>query len=118
MNPWDTLTNEKREQTRQLFIDMLPYYGRISVYELDKVFINANIESCLRIALAGKQVMLAHTELTPEEAIFSDDHFSALLQEAWREAMDEGDKRFLNSHLQEAAECFRMGFMMADLPEM
>jgi len=117
MNHWDNLSEEKKAEHRQLLQDMIPYYDRIAVYSIDKEFINANLEQCLRVAIAGKQVMLKHTELTPEEAIFSDTHFQALIGEAWNEEFSHEDKLFLNNNLQKAAECFRMGFMMADLPE-
>lgn len=117
MNHWDNLSEEKKAEHRQLLQDMIPYYDRIAVYSLDKEFINANLEPCLRLALAGKQVMLNHTELTPEEAIFSDTHFQMLIAEAWNNEFSQEDKLFLNDNLQKAAECFRMGFMMADLPE-
>lgn len=118
MNPWDQLSEEKRKQTQQLLEDMLPYYGRIAVYDVDKQFITEHMEQCLRLALAGKETILTHKDLTPEAAIFSDEHFSQLLQEAWASVLSNEDKHFLNDHLQQAAECFRMGFMMADLPEM
>lgn len=117
MNIFDTLSEEARKQQMQLFDDVLPYYSRIAVYDPDKAFIAANKEQCLRLALAGKQVMLAHSDVKPEEAIFSDELFSAYIAEAWSNYFSDADKLFLNNHLQEAAECFRMGFMMADLPE-
>lgn len=117
MIPYDNLNEAGRAQQMQLFDDMLPYYSRIAVYDPDKEFINANKVQCLRLALAGKHVMLSHKEVTPEQAIFSDELFSTFIAEAWSSCMSDDDKRFLNDHLQEAAECFRMGFMMADLPE-
>lgn len=117
MIPFDSLNETGRKQQMQLFDDVLPYYSRIAVYDPDKEFINANKVQCLRLALAGKQVMLSHKEVTPEQAIFSDELFSAFIAEAWSNCLSDEDKRFLNDHLQEAAECFRMGFMMADLPE-
>ena len=54
----------------------------------------------------------------PEDAIFSDELFQSYVSEAWIKLMDDEDKLFHNAHLTEAAECFRMGFMLADLPEM
>jgi len=118
MNLWDNLSEEKKAENKQFLQEMIPYYDRIAVYDIDREFINANLEQCLRIALAGKQIMLKHTEITPEEAIFSDSHFQAMIREAWNEVFSNDDKLFLNDNLQHAAECFRMGFMMADLPEL
>ena len=118
-NPWALLSDSQRQQQRQLLMDMLPYYQKIAVYDPDKVFIEANMESCLRIALAGKAVMKQHAaDVKPEDAIFSDELFRAYIGEAWTSFFDREDQLFLNAHLTEAAECFRMGFMLADLPEM
>lgn len=117
MNTYDTLTIEEISRQRQLFQDMIPYYGRISVYNMDKAFIEEHMDKCLRMALAGKQVILNHPSITPEDAIFSSEIFAQLIQEAWGNAFSTEDKHFLNDNLQNAAECFRMGFMMADLPE-
>lgn len=118
MNSYDSMTQEELARQRQLFQDMIPYYGRISVYDMDKSFIDGHLEQCLRMALAGKQAIQTHPDLKPENAIFSDESFSMLIQEAWSNIFTEEDKHFLNDNLQNAAECFRMGFMMADLPEL
>ena len=118
-NPWTTLSEPQQKQQRQLLMDMLPYYQKISVYDADKTFIEANLVACLRIAMAGKAIMKQHsTTVKPEDAIFSDKLFQTYFSEAWNTLMDDEDKLFLNAHLTEAAECFRMGFMLADLPEM
>ena len=106
------------EQFEQLFDDMLPYYSRIAVYDPDKAFISNHKEQCLRIVLAGKEAILAHCDIKPEDAIFSDELFSSLISYAWQNLFNETDRLFLNQNLRQAAECFRMGFMMADLPEM
>jgi len=118
MNPYDNLPEVAKSQMSQLFDDVLPYYSRIAVYDPDKTFISANKVQCLRLALTGKEVMLSHADVKPVEAIFSDQLFSEYIAEAWAKYLADEDKLFLNNHLQEAAECFRMGFMMADLPEM
>ena len=118
MNKYDTLSEENQARQRQLFKDIIPYYGKISVYDMEKAFINGHEEQCLRMAMAGKQVMLSHPDIKPEDAIFSDAHFSRMIQEAWADVFTDDDKHFLNDNLQNAAECFRMGFMMADLPEL
>lgn len=118
MNPYDTLTAGQRIRLTQLFDDILPYYSRIAIYDPDRDFIRDHKEACLRIALAGMQTMQSHPDVKPEDAIFSDDLFSAYIAEAWTHCLTDADRHFLNDHLQHAAECFRMGFMMADLPEM
>lgn len=118
MNNYDIISKEALDKQRQLFQDMIPYYGRISVYDMDKTFIVEHLEQSLRMALAGKQVILSHPDIKPEDAIFSDEAFAKLVQEAWNSVFSDEDKHFLNDNLQKAAECFRMGFMMADLPEL
>lgn len=102
----------------QLLDDMIPYYGRISVYDVDRDFIQVHKEQCMRLALAARKVTTLHTEMTPEQAIFSDQLFGQLVAEAWQQEFDQADREFFNAHLQECAECFRMGIMMADLPQM
>lgn len=118
MKNYDTMSTEELAQQSQLFQDLIPYYGRISVYDMDRSFIESHLDQCLRMALAGKTVILSHPDILPENAIFSDEIFSQLIQEAWNAVFSTEDKVFLNENLQKAAECFRMGFMMADLPEM
>jgi len=118
MNNYDTLTKGELAKQCQLFQDLIPYYGRISVYDMDKAFIEEHLEQSLRMALAGKQVILDHPDIKPEDAICSDEAFAQLIQEAWNTIFSDEDRHFLNDNLQKAAECFRMGFMMADLPEM
>lgn len=116
-NPWTLLNESQKKQQRQLLMDMLPYYQKIAVYDADKSFIQEHLEACIRIAHAGECVMKNHPDVKPEEAIFSDDLFRTYVSEAWNSCFDDEDKIFLNEYLAEAAECFRMGFMMADLPQ-
>ncbi|MCR5394247.1 MAG: hypothetical protein K6E86_02500 [Bacteroidales bacterium] len=118
VNPYDQLTAEERVRVAKLFDDVLPFYTRIAVGVPDKGFISAHHESCVRMALAGKQAVLSLGDVKPEDAIYSDEHFARCIEYAWQHSLTELDKVFLNEHLQHAAECFRIGFMLADLPEL
>ena len=112
---WDECSDLEQKQLMQLFDDMTPYYNRIAVYDVDKAFVSEHKVPCVRVALAARKVTLA-AELKPEEAIFSDDLFAQLVTQAWQTAFSPEDRSFFNANLQNAAECFRMGIMMADLP--
>lgn len=117
MKLWKECTDAEQKRLIQLMDDMIPYYERIAVYDVDKAFIRANREQCMSIALTARRLTADHKEIKPEEAIFSDDLFGQLVSEAWREVFADEDKIFFNANLQNAAECFRMGIMMADLPQ-
>lgn len=117
MKNWTECTEAERKQLIQLMDDMIPYYNRIAVYDVDKEFICSHREQCMRIALAARLLTTKHSDLKPEEAIFSDEMFGRLVTEAWQQQFTDEDKSFFNANLQQAAECFRMGIMMADLPD-
>lgn len=117
MKIWKECTADEQKKLIQLMDDMIPYYERIAVYNVDKEFLRANREQCMSIALTARKLMTEHQEIKPEEAIFSDDLFGKLVSEAWKKVFSNEDKLFFNAHLQNAAECFRMGIMMADLPQ-
>ena len=117
MKHWKECTAAEQQKLIQLMDDMIPYYERIAVYNVDKEFVRANREQCMSIALTARKLTTEHQEIKPEEAIFSDDLFSRLVSEAWEKVFSNEDKIFFNTHLQNAAECFRMGIMMADLPQ-
>lgn len=117
MKLWKDCTADERKRLIQLMDDMIPYYERIAVYNVDKEFVRANREQCMSIALTARKLTTEHQEIKPEEAIFSDDFFGKLVSEAWEKVFSNEDKLFFNTHLQNAAECFRMGIMMADLPQ-
>lgn len=117
MKIWKECTADEQKKLIQLMDDMIPYYERIAVYNVDKEFVRANREQCMSIALTARKLMTEHQEIKPEEAIFSDDLFGKLVSEAWEKVFSNEDKLFFNAHLQNAAECFRMGIMMADLPQ-
>ena len=117
MSAFDNLSPEERARMSQLFDDIQPYYARIAVTLPDKSFIAEHHDQCLRMALAGKEAILAHKDMKPEEAIYSDDLFAHCIEYAWHNVFTESDQQFLNTYLKPAAECFRMGFMLADLPE-
>lgn len=117
MKTWKECSEAEKQRLIQLMDDMIPYYERIAVYNVDRDFIRTNREHCMSIALAARKLVTEHTDMKPEEAIFSDQLFSTLVSEAWQNVFDPNEKVFFNTHLQQAAECFRMGIMMADLPE-
>lgn len=117
MKLWKECTLDEQQRLIQLVDDMIPYYERIAVYNVDKEFVRANREQCMSIALTARKLMTEHQEIKPEEAIFSDDLFGKLVSEAWEKVFSNEDKLFFDAHLQNAAECFRMGIMMADLPQ-
>lgn len=117
MKLWKDCTADERKRLIQLMDDMIPYYERIAVYNVDKEFVRANREQCMSIALTARKLTTEHQEIKPEEAIFSDDIFGKLVGEAWEKVFSNEDRLFFNTHLQNAAECFRMGIMMADLPQ-
>lgn len=117
MKLWKECTADEQKRLIQLMDDMLPYYERIAVYNVDKEFVRTNREQCMSIALTARKLTTEHQEIKPEEAIFSDDLFGKLVSEAWEKVFSNEDKIFFNTHLQNAAECFRMGIMMADLPQ-
>ena len=117
MKLWKDCTEDEQKRLIQLLDDMIPYYERIAVYNVDKEFVRANREQCMSIALTARKLTTEHQEIKPEEAIFSDDLFGKLVSEAWGNVFSNEDKLFFNTHLQNAAECFRMGIMMADLPQ-
>lgn len=54
MNKYEAMTEEGKSRQRQLFQDIIPYYGRISVYDMDKAFIDGHLEECVRMAMAGR----------------------------------------------------------------
>lgn len=114
---WDECQDDEKKQLMQLFDDMIPYYRRIAVYDVDKEFVAAHKEQCLRLALAARRVTLQTTDVTPEQVIFSDELFGRIVTKAWQDAFSDVDRLFFNAHLQQAAEAFRMGIMMADLPQ-
>lgn len=116
MKLWNECTEDERKRLIQLMDDMIPYYGRIAVYDVDKDFIRTNRERCMSIALAARKLTTDNKDVKPEDAIFSDDLFGKLVTDAWQQAFSNEDKLFFNANLQHAAECFRMGIMMADLP--
>lgn len=118
MKLWEECTGEEQKRLMQLMDDMIPYYERIAVYNVDKAFIRANREQCMIIALVARKLTTEHKEIKPEDAIFSDELFGKLISEAWEKVFTNEDKIFFNTNLQNAAECFRMGIMMADLPQM
>ncbi|MBP5680811.1 MAG: hypothetical protein J6X31_07160 [Bacteroidales bacterium] len=111
------MTEAEWTRLSQLFDDVLPYYTRIAVGIPDKEFIRQNHDACVRMALAGKQTVLACADIKPEDAIFSDPQFAQCIEYAWKNIFSDEDKHFLNDNLKKAAECFRVGFMLADLPE-
>lgn len=115
---WDECSEKELRQLSQLFDDMMPYYQRIAVYNIDKEFVAGHKTQCVRLALAARKVTLESEDVKPEEAIFSDEMFSKLITSAWKECFSDDDRVFFNTNLQQAAECFRMGIMMADLPQM
>lgn len=117
MKIWKECTADEQKKLIQLMDDMIPYYERIAVYNVDKEFLRANREQCMSIVLTARKLMTEHQEIKPEEAIFSDDLFGKLVSEAWEKVFSNEDKLFFDAHLQNAAECFRMGIMMADLPQ-
>lgn len=116
MKLYDQCSDTERQRLQQLMDDMLPYYRRIAVYDIDKAFLSDHREESLRIALASRQVMASHTDMKPEEALFSDDQFAQLVGEAWQTTFSDADRLFFNAYLQHAAECFRLGMMMSELP--
>lgn len=118
MKLWKECTEDERKRLIQLMDDMIPYYERIAIYNVDKDFVHANREQCMSIALTARKLTTDHQEIKPEEAIFSDEIFGRLVGEAWEKVFSNEDKLFFNANLQNAAECFRMGIMMADLPQM
>ena len=118
MKTWNECSSDEQQKLIQLMDDMIPYYERIAVYNVDKDFIRDHREPCMRIALSARKLTTDHHEVKPEEAIFSDQIFGQLVSEAWQHLFTPEDKLFFNANLQHAAECFRMGIMMADLPEM
>lgn len=118
MKLWKECTVAEQKRLIQLMDDMIPYYERIAVYNVDKEFVRANREQCMTIALVARKLTTDHNDIKPEEAIFSDDLFGQLVTEAWQKLFTTEDKLFFNANLQNAAECFRMGIMMADLPSM
>ena len=111
------MKKEEWSRLSQLFDDVLPYYSRIAVTVPDKEFVQSHHDACVRMALAGKQAILEQSDVKPEEAIFSDPQFAQCIEYAWKNIFTDDDKKFLNDNLQKAAECFRVGFMLADLPE-
>ena len=117
-SPYDRLDENERGKMSQLFDDVLPFYTRIAVQVPNKEFIQSHKEACVRLALAGKVTILSLEKISAEEAISSDDIFAQCIQYAWDNLLTDSDKLFLNDHLTDAAECFRMGFMWADLPDM
>lgn len=117
MKLWKECTQDERNRLVQLMDDMTPYYERIAVYDVDKEFVRANREQCMSIALTARRLASDHPDIKPEDAIFSDELFTKLVGEAWQQLFTDDDKCFFNAHLQNAAECFRMGIMMADLPQ-
>lgn len=117
MKLWKECTESEKNNLIQLMDDMIPYYERIAVYNVDREFVRKNRNQCMSIALAARKLTYNHTDIKPEEAIFSDDIFGKLITEAWEQLFTIEDKIFFNANLQNAAECFRMGIMMADLPE-
>ena len=117
MKLWKECTEGEQKKLIQLLDDMIPYYERIAVYNVDKEFLRANRAQCMSIALTARKLTSDHSEIKPEEAIFSDVLFGKLVSEAWEEVFSNEDKLFFNANLQNAAECFRMGIMMADLPQ-
>lgn len=118
MKLWTECNEAEQKRLVQLMEDMIPYYERIAVYDVDKEFIRANRERCMSIALTARKLTADHNEIKPEDAIFTDDLFGKLVTEAWEKLFSTEDKVFFNANLQNAAECFRMGIMMADLPQM
>lgn len=116
MKLWNECTEDERKRLIQLMDDMIPYYERIAVYDVDKDFIRTNREQCMSIALAARKLTTDAADIKPEDAIFSDDLFGKLVTEAWQQVFSNENKLFFNANLQNAAECFRMGIMMADLP--
>lgn len=116
MKLWKECNEAERKRLIQLMDDMIPYYERIAVYNIDRTFVKENREPCMSIALTARKLTTDHGEIKPEEAIFSDDLFAKLVAEAWQHVFTDEDKLFFNANLQNAAECFRMGIMMADLP--
>lgn len=118
MKLWKDYSDVEQKQLIQLLDDMIPYYERIAVYNVDKEFVRSNRNACMSIVLAARDIVTTHTDIKPEEAIFSDDLFGKLIAQAWEQIFSVDDKIFFNSNLQNAAECFRMGIMMADLPQM
>lgn len=118
MKLWKECNEAERNCLIQLMDDMIPYYERIAVYDVDKEFVRANREQCMSIALTARKLTFDHSDIKPEDAIFSDQLFGQLVSEAWEHVFSTEDKLFFNANLQNAAECFRMGIMMADLPEM
>lgn len=118
MKLWKDCTEDEQQRLIQLMDDMIPYYERISVYDVDKDFVRSHRSHCMSIALAARKLTADHHDFKPEEAIFSDQLFGQLITEAWETIFTDEDKLFLNANLQQAAECFRMGIMMADLPQM
>ena len=117
MKLWKEYSEGEQQRLIQLMEDMIPYYERIAVYDVDREFIRANRERCMGIALAARKLVTEDSSVSPGDAIFSDELFGTLVTAAWQNVFDGGDRAFFNSHLQQAAECFRMGIMMADLPE-
>lgn len=117
MKLWKECTEDEHKRLIQLMDDMIPYYERIAVYNVDKDFIRANREQCMSIALTARKLTTDHKEAKPGDAIFSDDLFGKLVSEAWEKVFSNEDKAFFSANLQNAAECFRMGIMMADLPQ-
>lgn len=118
MKLWKECSAAEQKQLIQLMDDMIPYYNRIAVYNVDKAFVQAHREQCMSIALTARKLVSDHNELKPEDVIFSDELFGNLVSEAWERLFSVEDKCFFNENLQHAAECFRMGIMMADLPQM
>lgn len=118
MKLWHECSEAEQTQLTQLLDDMMPYYNKIAVYTADKDWIRSHRERCMSIALSARKLTAAHQDMTPEEAIFSDQLFGQLVTEAWQSVFTDEDKLFFNANLQQAAECFRMGIMMADLPQM
>lgn len=117
MKLWNECTEAEQKRLIQLMDDMIPYYERIAVYDVDKDFVRANREQCMSIALTARKLVAEHSDIKPEDAIFTDDLFARLVGEAWQQVFSDKDKLFFNANLQNAAECFRMGIMMADLPQ-
>lgn len=116
--PWNEYSAAEKKQLMQLLTDMMPFYERVSVYNVDKEFFKSHRISCLRMALAARCVVERHTDVKPEEIFYSDDLFRQMIGEAWQLYFAPEDRSFFQENLQNAAEFFRMGVMMADLPQM